>query len=184
MAPVASIKQTVNILDYMPGAVSMRNMHQSRKSESHVSLAMLLREARTTHVLAIRKHLASSSFKDMPRDGVFAMAAIRDLDLGAGELGRKMGLSKQAVSQLLDTLVMRGYVERSADAVDRRRVKLKLTARGAKASSLCRAVVDRIEQQLVQRVGARYVQHTRDTLAVLVELAADVESATPLSVAP
>lgn len=157
------------------------NVHKPRGNEPRASLAALIREARTTHVLAIRKHLAASGIGDMPRDGVFAMAVIRDSDASAGDIGRRMGLSKQAVSQLLDTLVMRGYVERSADAVDRRRVKLKLTALGARASSLCRDVVDRIEQQLVQKLGARYVEHTRDTLAVLIELAADVESATPSS---
>lgn len=152
-------------------------------NEPRRSLAALLREARTTHILAIRQHLAPWGFEDMPRDGVFVMSVIRGSAVGAGDLGRKMGLSKQAVSQLLDTLVMRGYVERSADIVDRRRTKLKLTARGARVSSLCRDVVDRIERQLVEKVGVRHVEHTRATLAALIELAADVESATPSSIA-
>ncbi|MGH8217641.1 MAG: MarR family transcriptional regulator [Steroidobacteraceae bacterium] len=158
-------------------------MHPTAKNEPRRSLAALLREARTTHILAIRPQLARWGFKDMPRDGVFAISAIRDCDVSARDLVRKMGVSKQAVSQLLDTLVSRGYVERSLDTVDRRRTRLRLTRRGARVASVCRRAVDDIEQQLLQSVGARCVEHTRATLTALIELAADVESATALSMA-
>jgi len=158
-------------------------MYPTERNEARRSLAALLREARTTHVLAIRPQLARWGFKDMPRDGVFAISTIRDLEITAGDLGRKMGVSKQAVSQLLDSLVLRGYVERSVDTIDRRRTKLRLTRRGARVASVCREAVDQIEQRLVERVGARCVEHTRAALSALIELAAELESATPLSMA-
>ena len=41
-----------------------------------------------------------------------------------------MGISKQAISQLVETLVTMGYVARHAAADDRRRTLLHLTARG------------------------------------------------------
>lgn len=153
-------------------------MEQTERDERRRSLAALLREARTTHILAIRPHLARRGFKDMPRDGVFAISTIRDFDVSAGDLARKMGVSKQAVSQLLDTLVMLGYVERSIDAVDRRRTRLRLSRRGARVATICREAVDRIEEQLVGKVGARSVEDTRTTLTALIELAADLESGT------
>ena len=158
-------------------------MHPTAKDEPHRSLAALLREARTTHILAIRPQLARWGFKDMPRDGVFAISTIKDFEVTAGDLGRRMGVSKQAVSQLLDTLVVRGYVERSVDTVDKRRTKLRLTRRGARVASVCREAVDRIERQLVERVGARCVEHTRATLTALIALAAEIESATALAIA-
>ena len=90
-----------------------------------------------------------------------------------------MGVSKQSVSQLLDTLVLRGYVQRSADPLDRRRIKLTLTERGAMVAALCRDAVDRIEHRLVETVGVAYVEHTRATLTALIELAADFQPAAP-----
>lgn len=158
-------------------------MRRPRSNEPHRSLAALLREARTSYLLAVRPTLALWGFENMPRDGVFALSAIRDCDASAADLGRKMGVSKQAVSQLLDTLVARGYLERSVDTIDRRRTRLKLTRRGARAASVCREAVDRVERQLVERVGARYVEHTRATLAVLIGLAAGAEPVMPLSMA-
>jgi DNA-binding MarR family transcriptional regulator len=145
------------------------------------SLAALLREARTTFILAIRSRLAQGGFQDMPRDGVFAISAIRDCEAGAADLARKMGVSKQAVSQLLDTLVARGYVGRAVDPVDRRRTKMKLTKRGTRVASACREAVDEIEQSLAERVGTLCIEHTRTTLAALIEMAEDNEDAIPLS---
>lgn len=153
-------------------------MEQFSHGEALRSLAALLREARTTFIVAIRAQLAQGGFRDMPRDGVFAISAIRDCEVGAAGLGRKMGVSKQAVSQLLDTLVERGYVERAVDRLDLRRTKLKLTRRGTKVASLCRETVDRVERQLVKDLGAICIENTRATLAALIDLATDLESAT------
>lgn len=152
-------------------------MDRLAHGEARRSFAALLREARTTFVLAIRAQLAREGFEDMPRDGVFAISAIRDCEAGAADLGRKMGVSKQAVSQLLDALVSRGYVERAVDPVDRRRTKLKLTRRGTRVASVCRETVDEIEQLLLERVGTRCLEHARTTLAALVELGENVEGA-------
>jgi DNA-binding MarR family transcriptional regulator len=89
-----------------------------------------------------------------------------------------MGVSKQAVSQLLDTLVERGYVERALDPLDRRRTKLKLTRRGVRVASLCRGAVDRVERQLVKKLGAICIENMRATLAALIDLATGLESGT------
>ncbi len=47
-------------------------------------------------------------------------------------LGRELRIGESATSLLVDQLVRRGYVERGADASDRRRVLLAATPRGAK----------------------------------------------------
>lgn len=152
-------------------------MNQTLQPERPRSLAALIRGARTTYVLAIRAPLAEAGFEDIPRDGVFAIAAIGRSEISAGDLGRLMGASKQSVSQLLDTLVLRGYVERSVDPSDRRRMRLTLTGRGAMAADICRNAVDRIEHRVVETVGVSYVEHARATLMALIELAADLQPA-------
>ena len=64
-------------------------------------------------------------------------------------------MSKQAASQLLDTLVTRGYVRRSLDPVDRRRMIVTLTLRGAEAAVAQAAGVERVDAGLAQHVARR-----------------------------
>jgi len=134
------------------------------------SLAALMRAARSSYAAAIRAPLAESGFEDIPRDGVFAIATIGLTEVSGGQLGRWLGVSKQAVSQLLDTLVLRGYVERSIDPMDRRRMRLTLTDRGTQVAALCRTAVERVERRVAEIVGTAHVEHTRATLLALIDL--------------
>jgi len=138
------------------------------------SLAALMRAARGTYAAAIRGPLTENGFEDIPRDGVFALSAIGLTEVSGGQLGRWLGVSKQAVSQLLDTLVLRGYVERSIDPVDRRRMRLMLTDRGTQVTSLCRQAVERVERRVAGIVGAASVEHTRATLLALIDLGTEL----------
>ena len=61
---------------------------------------------------------------------------------------RELGISKQAASQLIDTLVVRGYLERQANAEDRRRVSIDVTDRGRAAAAVVRAGVQAIDEEL------------------------------------
>jgi DNA-binding MarR family transcriptional regulator len=144
----------------------------------NTSLAALMRAARSTYAGAIRGPLAESGFEDVPRGGVFALAAIGLAEVSGGQLGRWLGVSKQAVSQLLDTLVLRGYVERSVDPLDRRRMRLTLTDRGTQVATLCRETVERIEHRIAETVGPAYVEHTRATLLALIDLGAELSAQT------
>lgn len=140
------------------------------------SLPALMRAARSTYAAAVRAPLAECGFEDVPRDGVFAISAIGLTEVSGGQLGRWLGVSKQAVSQLLDTLVLRGYVERSINPVDRRRMRLMLTDRGTQVATLCRQAVERVERRVIETVGAAYVEHTRATLLALIDLGAELPS--------
>ena len=59
-----------------------------------------------------------------------------------------LGLSKQAASQLIDTLVLREYLERRNDPVDRRRMEVRLTERGRTAAIAIRTAIDAVEAAL------------------------------------
>lgn len=136
-----------------------------------------MRAARNTYVVAVRAPLAKSGFDDLPRDGVYTISAIAAGDISAAELGGLLGVSKQAVSQLLDCLVLRGYVQRSVDTSDRRRLRLGLTDRGKEVAALCRRAIDRVEQRIAETVGEERLQHTRQTLQALIALASEWKSA-------
>jgi DNA-binding MarR family transcriptional regulator len=87
-------------------------------------------------------------------------------------VARDFGVSKQAASKLIDTLVIRGYVERGTDPEDRRRLTLELTERGREAADIGWAASDRIDRELEEAVGAEAVAQMRETVGALVALQA------------
>jgi len=129
----------------------------------------LLRLARDTYRSAIRRALVDAGCDDMPRDGAYLVGGMARTGAPLRELIERMGVSKQAGGQLVDTLVTRGYLDRSVDAEDRRRLTITLTKRGQSAADVVRSTVDEVDAQLVERVGAQSFAATRTTLASLIE---------------
>ncbi|HXQ18999.1 MAG TPA: MarR family transcriptional regulator [Acidimicrobiales bacterium] len=135
-----------------------------------VALPALLRRAHATYGDAIRRALAEAGCADLPRNGSFVIGAIARNGSPLREIIEGLGVSKQAAGQLVETLVVRGYLDRSPDPRDRRRLTVTLTARGRRAAAASRSAVDRIDAALTARVGAGYVAHTRAALGALIEL--------------
>jgi len=129
----------------------------------------LLRGARNAYGAAIRKALGEAGCDDVPASGIFVIGAIARNNAPLGEIIKGLGTSKQAVGQLIDTLVLRGYVAREMDPEDRRRLVLTLTERGKAAAVATAAVVGRIEAEVTAQLGAEYVSHTRETLAAIMQ---------------
>ena len=71
----------------------------------------------------------------------------------AGDLIRQLGVSKQAASQLIDTLVVRGYLERQVHPEDRRRMTLALTERGLAAAASVREGVESVDAELASLIS-------------------------------
>jgi DNA-binding MarR family transcriptional regulator len=139
---------------------------------SEWSLPALLRAARRVYGQAIRASLAEVGLDDVPRNGIFVIGAIARTEAPLAEIIDQLGVSKQAASQLVDTLVVRGYLDRSIDPDDRRRLRIALTDRGAAAAEVIRAAVEGVDRALAARIGDHYVAHTRATLASLITGAA------------
>jgi DNA-binding MarR family transcriptional regulator len=129
----------------------------------------LLRGARAAYGAAIRSALAEAGCDDMPRNGSYVIGATARTGAPLGQIIKGLGVSKQAAGQLVDTLVMRGYLDRSVDPEDRRRLRVTLTERGLAAAAVVRSAVEHVDADLVGRVGPEYVAHARATLAALTE---------------
>jgi DNA-binding MarR family transcriptional regulator len=137
-----------------------------------VVLPALLRWARRTYGEAMHKALAEAGCDDVPPNGLYVIGG---LALGAGDvplsvLVKELKLSKQAAGQLVDTLVLRGYLTRETDEADRRRFTVALTERGRHAASVQREARERIDAELLGRVGADAVAGARKTLGTLIEM--------------
>ncbi len=138
-----------------------------------IAFPALLRAARTTYGSAMRAALAEVDCGDVPRNGSFVLGAIARNGSPLADIIKTLGISKQAAGQLVDTLVVRGYLDRSPDPEDRRRMTVALTERGALAAATGRAAVERVDAQLEARVGPDAVAQTRAALAALVAVGAD-----------
>ena len=137
------------------------------------TLPALLRGARRAYAAATQRALAEAGFDDMPRDGSYVVSGIARTGAPLGDIITALAVSKQAAGQLVDTLVVRGYLARAIDPDDRRRLTVSLTARGQAAALAIRSAVEHVDAALVARVGPEFVLHTRATLAALMQAGAE-----------
>ncbi len=132
-----------------------------------VTLPALLRAARRVYGSAISRAQSEAGYEDLPPNGSYVIGAIARSGSPLSEIIKQLGVSKQAAGHLVDALVSRGYLDRSPDPEDRRRLTISLTARGEDAAAVTRAAVQRVDTDLLARVGAEHVAHTRATLIAL-----------------
>jgi DNA-binding MarR family transcriptional regulator len=135
-----------------------------------VILPVLLRPGRGVYGLFIRDALAEAGFTDMPPNGGYVLGLVAPDGTPLSDIVSDLGVSKQTASELVDTLVVRGYLERSGDPRDRRRVLVTLTDRGQAASDAVLAAAKEVDSRLVAMVGAERMAHTKETLAALLTL--------------
>jgi DNA-binding MarR family transcriptional regulator len=145
-----------------------------------VPLPALLRHARVAYGSAMRSALEDAGYDDIPKNGLYVIGG---LALGAGDvplasLIRDLRISKQAAGQLVDTLVNRGYLARNIDEQDRRRLIVTLTDRGRAAAATQTTARERVDAELLAKVGPECVERTRIALAALTEMASWGEPAT------
>jgi DNA-binding MarR family transcriptional regulator len=118
----------------------------------------------------MRAQLDAIGIDDLPRNGAFMLAGIANTGGLRGDLPSELGITKQAVSQAIDILVTRGYLDRGPDADDRRRITLTLTARGYQAIEAVVEGVDSVDEQLRERVGDDRVDAMRKALMALAQI--------------
>ena len=135
-----------------------------------VLIPVLLRAARGAYSKAIGSRLAAEGFDDVPRNGPFVLGGMANQGGSARDLMQALGVSKQAASQLIDTLVIRGYLTRQVNAGDRRRMTIELTDRGRAAAAAIRAGVEAVDAELARTLSAADLAALRGGLAALAEI--------------
>jgi DNA-binding MarR family transcriptional regulator len=83
----------------------------------------------------------------------FVMQAIGPQGTTAAELGRALGVSKQAAGKTIDTLERLGYVERAADPHDTRRKIVRLTPYGLDALARSARIFDTLRTRWAADLG-------------------------------
>ena len=132
------------------------------------------RAARGTYAQAISVQLVAAACDDLPRNGAFVLGGMANRGGEAADLMRQLEVTKQAASQLIDTLVLRGYLERRVNPDDRRRMTIELTDRGRAAAAAVRAAVEAVDAELTRRLSPSDLRGLRAGLWALADLGADV----------
>jgi DNA-binding MarR family transcriptional regulator len=83
----------------------------------------------------------------------FVFQAIGGSGTTAAELGRRLGISKQAAGKIIDGLLELGYVERGTDPDDARRKLIRLTDRGLDCLARSARIFDDLRARWAARLG-------------------------------
>jgi DNA-binding MarR family transcriptional regulator len=129
-------------------------------------LALLVR-ARGGYGNTIAEHLAAAGFDDLPRNGPFVLGGMAGSGRPAVDIIRSLGVTRQAASQLIDTLVLRGYLSREINPADRRRMTIVLTDHGRAAAEAIRAGIAEVDAELARLLSPDQLAGLRAGLTAL-----------------
>ena len=103
----------------------------------------------------------------------FVLLATRDDSTTSTELANVLGVSKQAVSKLVDAMEDAGYVRRSPGVRDARERSVELADRGHRLLDAVEQAYRDLEAEWSVVIGERALEQTRRNLAKVVLAAHD-----------
>jgi DNA-binding MarR family transcriptional regulator len=120
----------------------------------------------------LHAELARRGHPDVRPSYGFAMQAIGVRGATASEVGRRLGVSKQAAGKTVDRLETLGYAERADDPADARRKIVRLTAHGLDALMKSAEIFDDLRAEWARAVGAERLSALETDLRAVVGPAA------------
>jgi DNA-binding MarR family transcriptional regulator len=102
----------------------------------------------------------------------FALQAIGPDGVTSGELGRRLGVSKQAAGKTVTSLLHAGYVTRSPHPTDARAWVVTRSQRGTEMLRLSAEIFDRLRGRWVDQLGPDRMHALETDLATMARSAA------------
>jgi DNA-binding MarR family transcriptional regulator len=136
-------------------------------SSAGYELPLLLFAGFRSIIDELHAELARRGHQDMRPAHGFAMQAIGFNGATATEVGRRLGISKQAAGKTVERLEAIGYVERAGDGLDRRRKLVRLTPRGFEALTLSAEIFADIHARWAQTLGRERVDDLESSLRTM-----------------
>ena len=134
---------------------------------SGYELPLLLLGAFRSIIDELHAELARRGYPEMRPAHGFALQAIGINGVTVGELGRRLGVTKQAAAKTARSLEELGYVQRAPHAFDGRAQVLTRTRRGLEVLQLSAELFDRQRQNWSQELGQDRLNELEDDLAAL-----------------
>ena len=119
----------------------------------------------------LHAELATRGHPDVRPAYGFAMQAVGIRGATASEIGRRLGVSKQAAGKTVDRLAALGYVERVDDQADGRRKLIRLTPRGVDSLRQAAEIFDELRARWAKTLGAARVAELEASLRTMVPAA-------------
>jgi DNA-binding MarR family transcriptional regulator len=131
------------------------------------NLAILLREPFRTMSEQLIERLAERGHAEVRYAHGNVFQYLDDEGTRVSVLAQRAGMTRQSMTQLVEHLERRGYLERVPDPADGRAQLVRTTARGREVFAIVREFVAETEQRLETRLGTAKLAQLR---ALLVEL--------------
>ncbi|MGW1008485.1 MarR family winged helix-turn-helix transcriptional regulator [Streptomyces termitum] len=153
-----------------PRAEGTPRPHPGETSGPHLGeapgflLPLLLFGGFRTLIDRLHARLAAEGHPDLRPAHGFALQAIGDRGATASEIGRRLGVSKQAAGKTVDRLLALGYAARADDPADARRKLVRLTPHGRDALARSAAAFDDLRTEWAATLGADRVRALEDDL--------------------
>jgi DNA-binding MarR family transcriptional regulator len=118
-------------------------------------MVWLLRAVIRRYGKAIQRATSDAGFEDISTRALWVIGGLARHGGAAAPstLVAELGVTKQAVSQLVETLVALGYLRRDDDPADRRRQVVALTTRGEQAARVIQAACVLVDSDVSRLLG-------------------------------
>jgi DNA-binding MarR family transcriptional regulator len=131
------------------------------------SLNILFRDARSAIETAVRADLAQNGFGDVAPSHSALLRNLGDDGARPSELAAHAGVTRQAITKLVDELERLDLVRRDPDPDDGRGVIVRYTDRGRAVLAIARKRMLALERAYAAQVGADRWAEVRSTLETL-----------------
>jgi DNA-binding MarR family transcriptional regulator len=136
-----------------------------------VPLARLLAMAYRHLIDRLHERLAEHGYHDVRPSYGYVLLAARDAPIGGRELAELLGVTKQAGSQLVDAMVLGGYVRRRDHPDDARARLIELTPRGRAFLRTVEQIYSGLEDEWAAVTGRRQLEAVRRDVTAVLEAA-------------
>ena len=114
---------------------------------------------------AFQINLEAMGFERTTRAETFVILNIADGEQKAIEIAKNLGISRQAISQILKDFEARGWITVQADPNDRRARIVRFSQNFAARGEMCAQIIRGIIHELEERIGKQLVDALRAALA-------------------
>lgn len=135
-----------------------------------ISLVLLLNRAARAGEQRFLQRFAEAGYPELRRRHAIVFDALASGGLRAADLALRLGTTPQAVTQLIADLEASGDIMRIPDPRDGRARLIELTGRGHQALAVCHAILDEIDQEVLQIIGTTKINATRKALTAYIRV--------------
>ncbi|MFI0743317.1 MarR family winged helix-turn-helix transcriptional regulator [Streptomyces sp. NPDC021100] len=128
------------------------------------NLPQLLGDARRWFEEGLLAALEADGAAPVSPTQVQLFAALDDQGTTVSELARRMGVTRQTAHQAVHGLVAAGLLEQTPDPASARQRLIRRTAEGERAHRRAGLILERLEEQLAERIGREQTDALRTAL--------------------